>query len=310
MQAQLPSLLALRYLEAVVRHQSLTAAARELGVTQSAISKQMRQLEEELGYKLLSRTSTGVEPLPAAVELAASMAASLTMLRATIARWHPIDTHTEPTSTRQSRAQILIGVPPSFATHWLAPRQGAFRSRHPSWSLLPDVSLKKHDLAAGPVSLCIRYGLGGYEDVQWRKLSHERLVAVCVPDLLGANLEDIELLQAYTPSSPRSNEPALLWAAAARVALTRDRITFNRQSTAVIAALQGEGVAIVPYQLVRDAIRARDLSLYSNASCVDELSYHLVWNSERVDASLLAAVDAWLCEEFEERDEAAGERGV
>lgn len=297
--AQLPSLLALRYLEAVVRHQSLTAAARELCVTQSAISKQMRQLEEELGYTLLVRTPSGVEPLPAAIELATSMATSLSILQGTVERWHPAPGEVEQRSERQGRAQILIGVPPSFATHWLGPRQSAFRRKHPTWTLLPDVSLKKHDLSVGPVSLCVRYGRGRYEHVQWRKLAAERLVAVCVPRLLEEPLEALDVLQAYTASSPRSDEPAVLWAAAARVALTRERVTFNRQSTAVLAALQGEGVAIVPYQLVRDAIASKALSFYSNMSCVDELSYHLVWNPERVEASMLAAIDAWLREELE-----------
>src|SRR5690349_8990490 len=119
---RLPSLNALRAFWAAARHKSFAAAAEELFVTASAVSLQIRQLEEELDFKLFERTPKGLVLTAEGSRLLPGINQAFEHLKGTIAA---ID------DAAPGRASLSISVAPSFATKWLMPRLGAFLQRHP-----------------------------------------------------------------------------------------------------------------------------------------------------------------------------------
>ncbi len=286
-----PSLTGLLHLEAVTRTGSFTAAARALHITQSAVSRQIRLLEEELGVTVCERTSTGVRPTPAGLALAASMREALAQIGATRQKWCGSEEEVVQSG------QVTLGMPPSLAHNWAIARLAGFRDAYPGWSLQPDVAISMHDLDAGGVDACIRYGKGGYRGVLWEKIASEQLVAVCQPELwqtLGEELTHAPMLQAHTTSSPRGEQPVRTWAAHCHVALHGPVMDFNRQSMAVMAAVHGEGVAIVPFQMVRDVLTRGELIRPVALSCPDQMSYYLVWHPEHARPHVIEMLSAWL----------------
>lgn len=291
--ARYPSLMGLVFLEAVVRHESFTRAARELHVTQSAVSHRIRELEEHLGHKLFVREPSSTRPTPRAIHLAAVVRASLSE----IARFLDADDARigEPVIRAEPR-ELQLGIAPSLANHWLVPMLPEFSSANPGWSLRPRVSLAFQDLSE--VDATLRYGAGGYDGVASILLSEETLVAVCTPSLLEQTPDfDIEhalLLQAYTPSSPRPDSPIALWMAAQGLSHRGKSSTFERQSMAVIAASSGQGVAIVPSRMACVAMARGELVLADERSARDPLSYYLVWSPEHAPLEAIEMLHAWM----------------
>src|SRR5262245_42025938 len=119
---RLPSLNALRAFWAAARHRSFAAAADELHVTASAVSLQIRQLWDELEFKLFERMPKGLVPTPQGARLLPGISQAFEHLKGTIAA---ID------ESAPGKSSLSISVAPSFATKWLLPRLGEFLARHP-----------------------------------------------------------------------------------------------------------------------------------------------------------------------------------
>src|SRR5215467_16191702 len=119
---RLPSLNALKVFWAAARHGSFVKAASELHVTASAVSLQIRQLEDELEFKLFERTPKGLVLTPQGARLLPGISQAFEHLKGTIAA---IDESTP------GKSSLSISVAPSFATKWLLPRLGEFLARHP-----------------------------------------------------------------------------------------------------------------------------------------------------------------------------------
>src|SRR5438105_7623797 len=104
--------MAFRALEAAARHRSYSRAAAELNVTHGAISQQIRRLEEQLGIPLFRRLGNGMEPFPAALKLAATIAEALQLLNRAV----------EETGGAEANQPLVISVEQGFARRWLTPR--------------------------------------------------------------------------------------------------------------------------------------------------------------------------------------------
>ncbi len=284
--SRLPSLRSLRYLEAAVRHESFTRAAGELHVTPSAISHQIRSLEEALGTPLFLRGPRGAHPTARAIRLAAVVHRALGELA------EAIDAPGAADAPLQAR-EITLGIGPSLANQWLVPRLIRFREANPGWILRPSVGLAFHDLTQ--VDAALRYGLGRYPSLGCLPLPRERLVLVCAPDLLDQQpLEEAPILQAYSPTSPRPDSPERLWARAHGPSLRGVVETFDRQSLALAAAVAGQGVAIVPWQMARDAVRSGLLRRPVPLEIPDPLSYYLVWDRDGAPTEVVDRLHGWL----------------
>lgn len=286
---RLPSLTALLYLEAAARHESFTSAARELHVTQSAVSHQVRAMEIELGISLFERGPRGSRPTPSARRIAKVVRGALASIGDCIAE--EVNPGSEVT-----RSIISVGVMPSLANQWLVPRLRAFALAHTGWTLRPCVGLGFH--SSDEVDVALRYGSGRYPGLATLPLPQEHLIAVCSPSVANS-WRTAPVLQAYSDTSPRPAAPAELWARAFPNQLSREVVTFDRQSLAVVAASSDQGVAVVPRLLARDAIQRGELVQPTLDQLEDPLSYYLVWEPASADSMMIAMLSAWLSDQMQ-----------
>lgn len=173
--SRIPSLKALRALEATARHRSLTKAADELNVSTAAISQQLKTLEHDFGTKLIERK--GGE-----FRVAGEVEAGLADLREGFER---ILLGVKKMREFGAHRPLTIAVEPSFAATWLLRRLPQFNTEHPDIGVRLDASLRVVDLAREhDLDMGIRYGAGEYPGHRVDKLLSEELFPVCSPKLL------------------------------------------------------------------------------------------------------------------------------
>lgn len=156
----LPPLAAVRVFEAAARHLNFTRAANELGLTQAAVSYQIKLLEERLGAKLFVRSGRGLVLSDVGRRIAPQLTAGFDMVAEAFA------------SVRDEAASLLtITAPTSFATNWLAGRLGAFQVRHPGLAVRLRVEDQLIDLNRGEADVAVRTG-----SPPWPGLRHQFLM--------------------------------------------------------------------------------------------------------------------------------------
>lgn len=238
---------ALRAFDAAARRLSFTAAAEELGVTQSAVSHAIREIETKLSASLFRRAGRRLE-------LTAVGARYQPFVREALAHLKAGDLAvTDP----DRRARILtVSVSPSFAAKWLAPRIGDFTARHPDLDLRIGATAQHVDFTDQDIDLAIRHGSGRWPGLEAVRLCTEVWLPVCsptigrkplTPDAIG-HLPLIHHRDAGGWRRWFEAEGVDAGEAAAR------GLTFNEMSLAIDAAAAGQGVA-----LARSALAARDI---------------------------------------------------
>src|ERR1700726_5014584 len=150
MSARLPSLNGLRAFEAAARHLSFTQAAAELNVTQTAISHQIRRLEEELGIRLFVRQNRALALTPEAKDYLPGVRAAFNDLRLA----------TERVLRRDNDRVLTVSTLASLAAKWLLPRLSAFQEAYPAIDVPTPPSPSLVVLRGGDVEAGIRYGRG------------------------------------------------------------------------------------------------------------------------------------------------------
>src|SRR5246500_5060538 len=174
MTARLPSLNGLRAFEAAARHLSFTLAAAGLNVTQTAISHQIRRLEEELGLRLFVRKNRALTLTPKARDYLPGVRAAFNDLRLATDRL-----------LRKDDDNVLTGSTfASLAAKWLLPRLTAFQEAHPGIDVRITTSTALVDFRGGGVDAAIRYGRGNWPGVRAEWLMADELFPVCSPSLL------------------------------------------------------------------------------------------------------------------------------
>jgi LysR family glycine cleavage system transcriptional activator len=167
----LPPLNWLRAFESAARHLSFTGAAEELGVSQAAVSQQVRQLEDLLGTPLFKRLARGIA-------LTDSGIAYLPALRDSFAR---IARETEQVFGQVGERPVTLRAPPSLATLWLAPRLRGFSSAHPDIRVRVTTAWTPADFVQDGIDIEIRYGVGGWPGVRSQRLFAEHYFPVANP---------------------------------------------------------------------------------------------------------------------------------
>lgn len=286
--ARLPSLTALRALEAAVRHRSLSRAAAELHVTPAAVSHQIKALEEELGVVLLRREGRGLVPSFQAAAALPLLSQAFESLRGAARLLRP-----------EADDRILtISVVPSFASTWLLPRLEDFQQAHPEVDVRLDTKWGLTDFNRDEVDLAVRYGPGGYSGLFEEQLFAEEFFPVCSPRLLSGakplkqpeDLRHHRLLHVDYPPDWR------MWLQAAGVTgvdATRGP-HFYQTVFALQAAEQGHGVAIGTTALVQDLLAAGRLVRPFDLSVPHEHGYHLVAPHVHLQRAKVAAFIEWI----------------
>jgi LysR family transcriptional regulator, glycine cleavage system transcriptional activator len=257
---RLPPLGALAAFEAAARHLSFKAAAAELGVTPTAISHQVRLLEERCGRALFRRrprplalTAHGARLFPVMKQGLDSFAAAMAAIAG----------ETEPPRP------LRVTTTNAFAHRWLVPRLALWRQAHPDVALEIIGTDAVIDLDADEADLAIRYQRHPPPDLAARELFRDTFWPVCSPALLAAapvrraaDLARHTLIhlhwQAWEPSPPtwpRWLEAARALDPDAPVAVGADTLSFREELHAIEAVLAGQGIAILSDVLVAPELR-------------------------------------------------------
>ncbi|WP_028535662.1 LysR substrate-binding domain-containing protein [Paludibacterium yongneupense] len=263
----LPPLSALRSFEAVARLGSVTLAATELHVTHSAISQQIKQLEEMLGVVLLLREGRGLRLSEDGRLYALQIRLGLAEL-------------TEATRLVQARpreGELVIAVLPSFGANWLLPRLPRFHARFPSYRLSLRASLDIQDLRQGLVDVGVRMGQGNWEGLQQKKLFDDELVMVASPTFNHGRLPRTPTEVVAAPAV-RTPESWLAWCQAAGVAEPAHAALWINDSNLVLeAAKLGQGVALERRSIVQASLDNGSLCQLTDITVPYAHPHWLVW---------------------------------
>jgi LysR family transcriptional regulator, glycine cleavage system transcriptional activator len=288
---RLPPLAALRAFEAAARHLSFTRAAAELHVTQTAISHQIRALEERLGLKLFRR-------LPRGLVLTEEAQRYLPALREAFAR---IDAATAELLAGRAGGSLTASVLPSFAAKWLVPRLGRFRAANPDIDLRISTSLHLVDFAREDVDVGIRMGRGHYPGLRVDRLFGESLMPVCAPALLEGSqpLRRPEDLRHHVLLHEDDYTGWQLWLELAGIEGVEARRgpILTDAAMVVQAAAEGQGVALGRTALAAWDIAAGRLVRPFDIGMPHNLAYYLVCPEASAERPRIAAVRAWLLTE-------------
>lgn len=254
----------LRAFLAVARHLNFRVAAEELALTQSAVSRQIQGLEEEVGVPLFLRHTRAVELTGAGAQLLAAAAPALERLDGAVRQ------------IRQSagRRTVAITTFASFASMWLIPRLEAFQRDHPDIDIRIDASDTAVDLDVADVDLALRYGPATNMPAEARRLFGEQLTPVSSPWLLKSGLRlarPEDLSQFALIEAGDAHHTHLEWltwrrwielqmpAATARKFQPQRWLYFNYAYQMVQAALTGQGLVLARLPLVAESMANGDL---------------------------------------------------
>ncbi|WP_144630008.1 LysR substrate-binding domain-containing protein [Bordetella genomosp. 13] len=273
--ARLPPLDLLRGFVAVGRRMSITLAAQDLHLTQSAISRQVRALEDHLGVALLTRGFRSVSFTAEGAQLFRLADPWLTELGELVARCR------EP----GRRAPVTITTTMGVATLWLLPRLGAFQDRHPGMDVRVAADNRVLDLRREDIDIAIRYCTAAQAPADARRLFGEALVPVAHPSLRlrrldGAALARHVLLDFDGPSWPWLHWREWLDANGLAGQQPKGMLRLNQYDQIVHAALAGHGIALGRLALVDPMLRDGRLVALGQPQAVgsDGPAYWLVRN--------------------------------
>lgn len=293
-----PSMSALRALEAAARHLSYTRAAEDLFVTQSAISHQIRHIEELWGVQLFQRrgrtlilTEAGHAIVPVVREFVRRLTSTIEELQ---------EVQSGPTALRVTLLQ-------SFAFKWLVPRLGHFNHEYPDINVWISTSDELVDFDSENADIGIRLGYGNWSNLYEELLLQEYVFPVCSPhfleeygipdkpeDLLGLPLlrrNAIDILQRWRD-----------WFRDAGVTIRKmpKGTQFPQTSLAIQAAIDDQGVALARSAHVLDDIKAgRLVRLFPEVKSKSNLSYFFVCIRGRESEPQITAFRGWLKREAE-----------
>jgi LysR family glycine cleavage system transcriptional activator len=275
MRRKIPSSNTLLCFDAAARHRSLTRAAVELSLTQSAVSRQILALEEYLGTALFKRTRHGMELTPVGADYATRVAQRLGAMEQ--------DT-LDIMGASAPGGDVHLASVPTFAAQWLIPRLGDFAKAHPGITVHIDTRTRPFLFADTALDAAIYAGtpeqLQRWAGTQSLHLLNEEVVVVCHPSLLGKRktlkaetLATMPLLQQSTRTDAWSQ-----WFAQAQVEAPRALAgpRYEQFSMTVAAAAQGLGLALVPRLLIEPELARGELVIANPLALASQRGYYLV----------------------------------
>jgi LysR family transcriptional regulator, regulator of gene expression of beta-lactamase len=291
MARRLPSLNGLRAFEAAGRHGSFTAAAQELNVTQTAVSRMVRLLEERIGFALFRRHAN-------ALELTAQGQAFLSGLTAS---FDSIARLSDQVAAMRANPVLTVGVGPALAVNWLIPRLTSFYRSH------PDVEVR---MATGGATLpvrddwtcTVRRDSDAWPGYVAETLFASTLVPVCTPAIASGLLQPSDLRSAALIVVPHLPNEWPCWFEAAGLSLPVQPVSevlFESSAMAVQAVLDGVGIAVAQLAYVSDALATgRLVAPFPIVACKRE-TWFLEYRPMRRDDPALLAFRDWLHSEAE-----------
>lgn len=291
MTARLPSLNGLRAFEAAARHLSFTLAAAELNVTQTAISHQIRRLEEELGLRLFVRQNRALALTPEARDYLPGVRAAFNDLRLA----------TDRLLRKDDDKVLTVSTLASLAAKWLLPRLTDFQEQHPGIDVRITTSTSLIDFQRDNVDAAIRYGRGQWPGLRADWLMADELFPVCSPSLLRGDkpLRRPEDLRSHPllHTSNANSDDWRLWLTAAGLPADiakQPGITFDMIFMTIQAAIDGIGVAMGRTSYVQDDIAKGRLVVPFKITLPADAGFYVVAPEGRREAGKLAAFRQWV----------------
>lgn len=284
-----PPLNALRAFEATARELSVRRAAEGLGVTPSAVSHQIRALEDRLGVALFRRAGRRLFLTEAGQALVPGLRDGFARIEAALAE----------VEARGRTGALTVSMLSTFAAHWFIPRLQRFQALHPEIDVRVSTTMQTVAFEAGGIDAAIRYGNGNWPGLRCDRLVTETLVPVCSPALRAAGppLSRPADLAAHTllVAEARPDDWAL-WLESAGVPnlAPAGRITFDTTNFALDAAIGGAGVAIAARELVQPDLAAGRLAEPFDHALARDAAYYFVVPEGRTPSPKLAALRDWL----------------
>ncbi len=268
---QLPSHTLLRSFECAARQQSFTLAAKELDLTQSAISRQVKELEQIVGTDLFRRVGRRVVLTRAGRNLAAELAVDLENIRQTLLR---------AVASGEQGASLRIAVLPTFASRWLIPRLPDFTALHPGIAINLATRLEPFDMTREQFDIAIHFGTDNWPDTKMVRIFEEEMIAVCSPEFRdrhgitdGLGLPGLPLLHLETRSTAWPD-----WFDNTKTdrKSAQSGTHFDQFSMLISGAVASLGAALIPAYLIENELENNSLVRVSGTSLKTRNSYFVV----------------------------------
>ncbi|MFK8253339.1 LysR family transcriptional regulator [Ancylobacter terrae] len=283
----LPSISLLAAFEAVLRTGSTAAAARDLDLSQGAVSRLVQNLEQQLGRPLFDRHRKRLVPTQAARIYGRDISRALDLVQRANMEF----------VANPGGGALSLAILPAFGTRWLAPRLGRFALLHPGVTINLATRLKRFNFAAEGFDAAIHFGVDDWRDAGHIKLFDEHLTACVAPALLArhpvhgvADMAGLPLLQLET----RPNAWRIWFEAQGGNPPHGGGMLFDQFAPMMQSAIAGLGVALLPDYLVEPELAEGRLVALLRPSVEGTGAYWLVWPTAREDYPPLQAFRTWL----------------
>ncbi len=291
----LPSISLLSAFESVVRTGSTLAAARDLDLSQGAVSRLIQNLETQLGVTLFLRERRRLIPTDHALAYARDVVKALDLISRGSMR----------VRSNTGGGTLSLAILPTFGTRWLAPRLPRFLADHPGITINLGTRLKPFDFEEEGFDAAIHFGTENWAGTGSVKLFDERLVACCAPRFLAdhpveepADLIGLPLLQLET----RPNAWGAWFAHYGVDRRVGQGMLFDQFAPMIQAVIHGLGVALLPEFLAKPELADGRLVEVHGGPVRGEGSYYLVWPSVGAWYPPLQAFRDWLVAEAADPD--------
>lgn len=288
--ARLP-LLSLRYLESAVRLGTFELAARELNVTPSAVSQQIKRIEETLGHVLFERSSNRVAPTPRAVELGRSLSEAFELIEASVRQ-----------AMRDGGEQsVKIRLYQTWANRWLVPRLEGFTRAHPDVAVEFETGIEAVDFGRTDVDLALSTQPAPNRGASRRQIMVPRLAPVCTPALAEKLSTPADLAHVARIVSRNRMSDWQQWLATVGYSQVDQRpmLVFSNSTLVYESALSGAGVAIAQIELVLNDLESGRLVRPFPVVIPSDTPIYLFEPEMRSRRAAVRKFKAWLLAEIE-----------
>ncbi len=289
---RLPSLNALATFEASARHRSLKRAAEDLNVTPSAVSRQIKALEDELGVRLFARGQTGLSLTPEGETLSATLGSAFSSTAATIERIR-VD---------QREPRVTIACTHAFAKRWLMPRMPDFWSRYPDICVDHLISDDGREFRRAEVDLRERYGFGAWPDETSAKLFDDVIYPVAGTAFAAryaghaaADIAALPLIHVDWVDPLWTGWDEFLRRVNVRAGTLKGR-RFSNFDTAMEACCRGQGLALGWHRYILAERESGALVPFTELSVPSPGAYYATWNSSSAHREPVETLREWLLE--------------
>jgi LysR family glycine cleavage system transcriptional activator len=296
---RLPPLAAIRAFEAAARTENFTAAAAELGMTQAAVSYQVKSLEERLGSPLFVREKGRVRLTPLGGRLLPALSSAFDAIEAAFA------SHRE-----EDESLLTVSTTHTFANTWLAWTLGGFQMEHPDLAVRMTTSNELCDLRAGDADVAIRAGRGEWEGLDQHRLFESAFTPMASPECiaeverkLGRKLQPFDIPHQHLINP--SDEWWQQWFSdngvpADEAVLRRPGVRLENQANEGHAAMAGQGFALLTPLLWKGDVAAGRLAVpFPERVSARGWAYWLVYPTERRMVPKVKRFREWLLPEME-----------